>query len=119
MVGAHLTGMPLNHQLVTCGAHLLESTRTAPRYRLYLLAKEQPPKPGLVESGDAKGHAIDVEVWNMPTGLRPVRGGIPAPLGIGTIELADGSRVHGIRLRELRNRAARAIFRNLAAGASS
>jgi len=110
VVGAHLTGMPLNHQLVACGAQLIKSTRTAPRYRLYLLEGTQPPKPGLVESGDATGHAIDVEIWNMPTGrYGPFVAAIPAPLGIGTIELADGSRVQAFVCTQTIARGARDI----------
>jgi allophanate hydrolase len=70
----------------------------------------QPPKPGLVESGDATGHAIDVEIWNMPTGrYGPFVAAIPAPLGIGTIELADGSRVQAFVCTQTIARGARDI----------
>ncbi|MDB5928363.1 MAG: allophanate hydrolase, partial [Polaromonas sp.] len=47
VVGAHLSGMPLNGQLTERGARLAEATRTAPHYRLYALAGTVPPKPGL------------------------------------------------------------------------
>jgi allophanate hydrolase len=96
VVGAHLSGMPLNHQLVTRGARLLGAARTTPRYRLYLLPGTQPPKPGLVDSANGAGHAIDVEVWSMPADrYGSFVAEIPAPLGIGTIELEDGRAVQG------------------------
>jgi allophanate hydrolase len=92
--GAHLSGLPLNAQLTERGARLLETTRTAPRYRLYALAGGPPRRPGLVR--DAAGVAIEVEVWAMP---REQVGGflelIPAPLGLGKLELADGRWVNG------------------------
>jgi allophanate hydrolase len=94
VVGAHLSGMPLNHQLVARGARLVGSARTAPRYRLYLLPGTHPPKPGLVGSPDAAGHAIEIEIWSMPAGrYGSFVAEIPAPLGIGTIELEDGRAV--------------------------
>ena len=93
--GAHLSGLPLNGQLIERGATLLEATTTAPRYRLHALPGTVPPKPGLVRD-EAAGHAIALEVWAMP---QSAVGGflalIPAPLGLGSIELADGRRVHG------------------------
>jgi len=98
VVGAHLSGLPLNGQLLERGATLLETTTTAPRYRLHALPGTTPPKPGLVrvEKDDPGGHAIALEVWSMP--LRAVGSFlalIPAPLGLGSIELADGRHVHG------------------------
>ncbi|WP_343722601.1 allophanate hydrolase [Herbaspirillum seropedicae] len=96
VVGAHLSGQPLNWQLLEAGARRLTSTRTAPRYRLYALANSAPPKPGLARTAGADGAAIAVEVWEMP--LRHVGAfvaAIPAPLGIGTVELEDGSSVKG------------------------
>ncbi|EWM49071.1 allophanate hydrolase [Bordetella holmesii 70147] len=95
VVGAHLSGMPLNHQLISRQATLAEQTRTAARYRLYALANTTPPKPGLVR-GEHEGASIDVELWDVPS----VHFGsfvalISAPLGIGTLELADGRQVKG------------------------
>jgi allophanate hydrolase len=95
VVGAHLSGLPLNGQLTERGAYLLEATTTAPAYRLYALPGTTPPKPGLqrVASG---GQAIAVEVWDMPQAtLGSFLALIPAPLGLGSIELADGRQVHG------------------------
>lgn len=94
VVGAHLTGMPLNHQLTSRRAAFVERTRTAGDYRLYALAGTTPPKPGLVKSG--AGEPIEVELWDVPL---PAFGAfvaeIPAPLGIGTLELEDGRQVKG------------------------
>jgi allophanate hydrolase len=90
VIGAHLSGMPLNKQLTDRSARLVRATRTAPVYRLFDLGE----KPGLVRH--AQGMGIEVEVWEMP--LRHfgsfVRG-IPPPLGIGTLELEDGEKVKG------------------------
>ncbi|MFK4704371.1 allophanate hydrolase [Roseateles asaccharophilus] len=95
VVGAHLSGMPLNSQLTERGATLREATTTAPCYRLHALRGTVPPKPGLQRVG-AGGASIAVEVWNVP--LRHVGSLlalIPAPLGLGSVQLADGSSVHG------------------------
>ena len=92
--GAHLSGLPLNHQLVECGAWLIESTRTADHYKLYALAGGPPWRPGLVR--EAGAGSIDVEVWAMPQArLGGFLAQIPAPLGLGKLELEDGRRVTG------------------------
>jgi len=94
VVGAHLAGMPLHHQLTERGARLRACTTTAPNYRLYALKGTQPPKPGLARA--AQGAAIAVEVYDLPAEtVGSFLAGIPAPLGLGEIELADGSRVNG------------------------
>ncbi|HMH19151.1 MAG TPA: allophanate hydrolase, partial [Burkholderiales bacterium] len=93
VVGAHLAGGPLNRQLTERGATLARACRTAPAYRLYALSDNEPPKPGLVRSGAA---AIEVEVWEMPVEqFGSFVAAIPAPLGMGTIELEDGEEVKG------------------------
>jgi allophanate hydrolase len=100
VVGAHLQGQPLNHQLTDAGARLVRSTRTAPAYRLYALAGTSPPKPGLVRAGagddGGAGAAIEVETWALdPAAFGRFVAQVPAPLCIGTVELADGSTVKG------------------------
>ena len=93
--GAHLSGMALNWQLIDRGARLLTSTSTSPNYRFYALAGGPPYRPGL-ERVEANGFAIDVEVWDVPAALfGSFVAGIPKPLGIGKVELADGSWVPG------------------------
>jgi len=96
VVGAHLSGMPLNVQLLERGAQLVRRARTAPCYRLYALDDQRPPKPGLVRSGDGHGACIEVETWDLPaSGFGTFVADIPPPLGIGTLELEDGERVKG------------------------
>jgi allophanate hydrolase len=95
VVGAHLSGQPLNGQLVERKAKLIERSRTGPGYRLYALANTSPPKPGLVFDGSGPG-AIEVEVWEMDeAAFGSFVALIPAPLGIGTVTLADGRTVKG------------------------
>jgi allophanate hydrolase len=94
VVGAHLTGQPLNHQLTDLGAVLTQSTTTAPAYRFYAL-DTTPPKPGLVRVAE-HGAAIELEVWSISEqGLGAFVHAIPAPLGVGKVELADGTEVTG------------------------
>lgn len=96
VVGAHLSGMPLNHQLTGAGGRLLKACRTAADYRLYALPGTTPPKPGLVRSPGAPGPGIAVEVWALsPAAFGAFAAAIPAPLGIGKVALDDGSEVSG------------------------
>ncbi|MGV7211626.1 allophanate hydrolase [Oxalobacteraceae bacterium A2-2] len=95
VVGAHLEGQPLNWQLAERGARKLAATTTSANYRLYALADTSPPKPGLQRVAQ-DGAAIAIEVWELP--LRrfgELVAQVPAPLGIGSLELADGRWVHG------------------------
>ncbi len=91
VVGAHLRGMPLNHQLVDRRARFVTETTTAPTYRLHALAGTVPPKPGLERVPDG-GAAIIVELWALaPDAFASFVAAIPPPLGIGRVLLADGS----------------------------
>lgn len=95
VVGAHLSGQPLNHQLTDRRARLLRTCRTAAAYRLYTLPGTTPPKPGLLRVPGG-GQAIEVEVWRMPAAaFGTFVAGIPSPLGIGRLELEDGAWVQG------------------------
>ncbi|CAN5801651.1 hypothetical protein BH10ACT1_BH10ACT1_11410 [soil metagenome] len=97
VVGAHLRGQPLHHQLADRGAKLVADTETATAYRLYALPTT-PPKPGLVRvaADDPAGTAIEVEVWELePEQFASFVDAIPAPLGIGRVALGDGSDVAG------------------------
>jgi allophanate hydrolase len=95
VVGAHLSGEPLNHQLTDVGGRLVRATETAPCYRLYALATT-PAKPGLLRVPDGQGAAIAVEVWELPTeAFGAFFRGVTPPLAIGTVELADGEKVPG------------------------
>lgn len=96
VVGAHLSGMPLNSQLSERGARLLAATETAPDYRFYALAGTVPPKPGLLRVAPGEGARIKLELWEMPVEhYGSFVALVPAPLGIGTLTLADGSSVQG------------------------
>src|SRR5580704_6723174 len=95
VVGSHMSGLPLNGQLVELGGRLESASKTTPHYRFYALPGGPPHRPGLVRVG-AEGGAIELEVWSLPAAavgafLRK----IPAPLGLGTVSLADGSDVTG------------------------
>ena len=94
VVGAHLSGMPLNYQLTERHARLVESTFTADNYRLFALPNTTPPKPGLVRGND--GAEIAVELWDMPVDeFGSFVALIPSPLGIGTLTLHDNRQVKG------------------------
>ncbi len=97
VVGAHLDGQPLNHQLTDRRATFVRRTETAPIYRLYALATD-PPKPGLVRvvDGDDGADAVEVEVWDLePAAFASFVDAIPSPLAIGRIVLDDDSDVAG------------------------
>ncbi len=94
VVGAHLTGQPLNHQLTGRGARLVGLARTAPEYRLYALDTE-PPKPGLVRVADG-GAAVEGELWALPpAALGTLLAGLPTPMTLGRVQLHDGRAVTG------------------------
>ena len=94
VVGAHLEGMPLHHQLTSRQAAFVAATQTAPSYRLYAIANSTPPKPALVF--DETGTSIAVEVYELGVeAFGSFTAEVPAPLAIGTVTLADGSQVKG------------------------
>lgn len=94
--GAHMSGLPLNPQLLELGATLVEMTRTTDEYRLFVLEDIAPPRPGMLRVGDKKGAAIDIEVWAVPNDqVGRMLQRVPPPLCIGSISLANGGTVHG------------------------
>ena len=94
VVGAHLSGQPLNWQLTERGARLIKTCRTAPGYRLYALEGSMPPKPGLVRDDAFHGPGIEVEVWGVPEHqFGGFVAAVPPPLGIGNAALDDGESV--------------------------
>ena len=96
VVGAHLSGLPLNRELVELGAAFSREVETTPDYRLFALPGSSPAKPGLLRVGDGAGAAIKAEVWTLdPAGFGAFVARIPAPLGIGSIRLEGGGSVKG------------------------
>ncbi|MFK4804617.1 allophanate hydrolase [Microbacterium sp. ZW CA_36] len=94
VVGAHLTGEPLNRQLVSAGGRLVGAASTVGEYTFHALATT-PPKPGLVHTGSG-GATIAGEVWEFSAeGFAAVVDAVPPPLAIGSVSLADGTRVAG------------------------
>jgi allophanate hydrolase len=93
--GAHMRGLPLNHQLTELGAVFVKATKTAKGYRLYNVPEKVPPRPGMVRDTSCDS-ALALEVWSMPLenfGAFMVQ--IASPLCIGTVILEDGSSVYG------------------------
>jgi allophanate hydrolase len=96
VVGAHLSGMPLNHELTSLHARFLRATTTTADYRLFALPHATPPKPGLLRVTAGTGRAIAVETWALSfEGFGRFVQGVPAPLSIGTLRLSDGRSVKG------------------------
>ncbi|AZQ66734.1 allophanate hydrolase [Silicimonas algicola] len=94
VVGAHMSGLPLNHMLTELGGWFLESARTAADYRLYALPGGPPQRPGLLRS--ASGSTIALELWALPLrGLGPLLASVPGPLSIGSVTLSDDRCVKG------------------------
>jgi allophanate hydrolase len=96
VVGAHLSGMPLNGELCRLDARLIEATATTADYRLFELAGTQPPKPGLLRVAGGAGQAIDVELWAMSAeAFGRFVADVPPPLSIGTLALKGGGSAKG------------------------
>ena len=95
VVGAHMSGLPLNGQLIELGGRLESAATSAPIYRLYALPGGPPFRPGMVRVADSGG-AVKLEIWSLPTAaVGAFVGQIPAPLSIGTVVLGNGSTVLG------------------------
>jgi allophanate hydrolase len=95
VVGAHLSGMALNDELLSQGAHLVARTKTTGDYRLFLLPTK-PAKPGLVHAPGFGGNGIEIEIWSLdPAMFGRFVAAIPAPLGIGKIRREGGGQVSG------------------------
>ncbi|MFI0721968.1 allophanate hydrolase [Streptomyces sp. NPDC021224] len=94
VVGAHLSGQPLNPQLLALGARLAETTATAPVYRLYAL-DTVPAKPGLARVAEG-GAPVEAEVWELsPAALGALAAALPRPMALGRVILRDGTEATG------------------------
>jgi allophanate hydrolase len=99
VVGAHLRGQPLNGELLDLEAGFVHQTRTAPRYRLFLLPDASPAKPGMVRSEN--GGSIEIEVWQLGVAaFGTLVASVPPPLVIGNVELASGEWIKGFLCEE-------------------
>jgi hypothetical protein len=93
--GAHMAGLPLNAQLTNLRATFVKSTSTSANYKLFKLNGFNPPRPGLLRVTE-NGSAIALEIWQLPIeNYGKFVAGVPAPLGFGTLTLADNSTVQG------------------------
>ncbi|WP_158734729.1 allophanate hydrolase [Alteribacillus sp. YIM 98480] len=92
--GLHMRGFPLEQQMYDHGARFVQEANTAPKYKFYKLPSE-PIKPGLIKQPEG-GDSIQLEIWEMPlTSFGSFTAQIPAPLGIGKVELEDGKEIPG------------------------
>ena len=96
VVGAHLSGQPLNRELTELGGRFVRAGHTAPSYRLFAL-DTTPEKPGLVRAAEpGDGDRVELEVWELDfAAFGAFVARIPSPLGIGTLDMDDGTRVQG------------------------
>jgi allophanate hydrolase len=110
VVGGHLSGQPLNRQLTDLGARFGAVVETAPAYRLFALPG-QPARPGMLRAAEG-GSAIEAEIWLLtPEALGRFIGLVPAPLTLGTVELADGRTVTGFLCEQVATAGAEEITR--------
>lgn len=92
--GAHMSGLPLNPQLTSRDGRLVAAVKSSPNYKFYALPGGPPQRPGMVRAEG--GASIEMEIWELPAReFGSFVAGIPGPLGIGTVELADGGKVQG------------------------
>ncbi len=95
LCGAHMQGLPLNSQLTALGGEFVMATLTSPNYKLFKLSNFMPERPGLIRVSQG-GYSIALEVWQMPvSNYGKLVAAVPAPLGFGTLTLADGTQVSG------------------------
>ena len=110
VVGAHLSGLPLNHELTNAGGTFVRAVETVPDYRLYALPNTTPPKPGLLRVAAGQGQTIAAEVWSLePAAFGAFVAKIPGPLGIGTLRFSDGTEAKGFLVEAEAVRGARDI----------
>ncbi len=110
VVGAHMRGMALNAEIVRLDGRFDRAATTSADYRFYALAGGPPKRPGLLRVADGEGRPIEAEVWSLPAdGFGQFVATVPAPLCIGTVRLADGTRPKGFLVEPEGIRGARDI----------
>ena len=96
LVGAHMTGLPLNREIAALEGQFDRAAETEACYRLFALPGGPPHRPGLLRVPPGAGRAIAVEVWRIPSAqIGALLNAIPPPLGLGTVRLADGTTPKG------------------------
>jgi allophanate hydrolase len=109
-VGAHMSGMALNHELLALNGRMIETTTTAPDYKLYALKGTTPPKPGMLRVEANSGAPIKVEVWALSSAnFGKFVASIPPPMSIGSVKLADGTVAKGFLVEAEATKGARDI----------
>ncbi len=110
VVGAHLSGMPLNHELVSLSGQLVGAVKTAPDYRMFALPGTAPRKPGLLRVADGQGTAMAIEIWSLDeAAFGRFVAAVPAPLSIGSVRIADGRQIKGFLVEAESTRSARDV----------
>lgn len=110
VVGAHMSGLALNHELTELGGRFSRAVETKPDYRFFALPDGPPFRPGLLRVEAGSGVAIATEVWTLsPQAFGSFVSRIPSPLGIGTLSLADGTSPKGFLVEAEAIRAAEDI----------
>ncbi len=95
LFGAHMSGLPLNKQVVGLGGEFIAEVQTAALYKMIYLPEPAPHRPGIIRVGEG-GASIAAEEWRFPhAALGEFLSTIQQPLGLGQIELSDGRKVHG------------------------
>jgi allophanate hydrolase len=110
VIGAHLSGMALNHELTSLGGSFVEALKTAPDYRLFALGGEGPARPGMLRVAKDTGTAIEAEIWSLaPDAFGKFVAAVPAPLSIGTVHFEGGRSTKGFLVEAEAVRDAREI----------
>jgi allophanate hydrolase len=95
LVGAHMSGLPLNGLVSGRGGRLLRRARTDSGYRMVRVPGPGVARPGLV-AGEGPADGFAVEVWEVPLQtLGALAAEVSPPLRLGQVRLADGTSVLG------------------------
>ncbi|MFD4402065.1 allophanate hydrolase [Nocardia sp. NPDC058499] len=94
VVGAHLRGLPLHHQLEQARARFVGEVTTSAAYRMVALPAT-PPKPGMLRVGSG-GRSLPGELYRLsPAALGTFLNNLPSPMTLGKVELDSGEWVTG------------------------